>query len=157
MSKTTRRDVLKGGAMAGLAGLAGCKSGKHSTPAVNSTTSHKVQAHWERPPKQTGNNLNVIVLVSDTYRADNLEAYGSQWVDTPNLNQFAKESIVFESFYPEGMPTCQFAASFIRVGVSSRPISTFSKTRSNYQGGISYSWRMSRCPRRCRLQIIKPR
>lgn len=105
MSKTTRRDVLKGGALAGLAGLAGCKSGKHSTPAVNSTTSHKVQAHWERPPKQTGNNLNVIVLVSDTYRADNLEAYGSQWVDTPNLNQFAKESIVFESFYPEGMPT----------------------------------------------------
>ena len=47
----------------------------------------------------------MIVLVSDTFRADNLEAYGSQWVETPYLNQFAKEAAIFESFYPEGMPT----------------------------------------------------
>ena len=45
------------------------------------------------------------MLVSDTFRADNLEAYGSQWVQTPYLNQFAKESILFEDFYPEGLPT----------------------------------------------------
>jgi arylsulfatase A-like enzyme len=105
MSKTTRRDVLKSGAMAGLAGLVGCNSEKPTTPAVKSTAAHKVQSQWAAPPKQTGNNLNVIVLVSDSFRADNLEAYGSQWVETPNLNQFAKESIVFDSFYPEGMPT----------------------------------------------------
>ncbi len=60
---------------------------------------------WEKPPKQQGNNLNLILLVSDTFRADNLECYGSKWVECPNLNRFARESIVFEDFYPEGMPT----------------------------------------------------
>ena len=60
---------------------------------------------WERPPRQTGNNLNLILLVSDTFRRDNLECYGSQWVECPNLNNFAKDAIIFEDFYPEGMPT----------------------------------------------------
>jgi arylsulfatase A-like enzyme len=106
MSKTTRRDVLKGGALAGLAGLVGgCKSTTGKPPIGTLSTHEKVKSHWEAPPKQTGNNLNLIVLVSDSFRADNLAAYGSQWIDTPNLNQFAKESVVFESFYPEGMPT----------------------------------------------------
>jgi glucan phosphoethanolaminetransferase (alkaline phosphatase superfamily) len=62
-------------------------------------------SHWERPPKQAGNNLNVILLVSDTFRADNLAAYGSRWVDCPNLNRLAEQAIIFESAHPEGMPT----------------------------------------------------
>ena len=60
---------------------------------------------WEQPPKQIGNNLNLILLVSDTFRADNLECYRSKWVECPNLNSFARESIIFEDAYPEGMPT----------------------------------------------------
>jgi arylsulfatase A-like enzyme len=60
---------------------------------------------WERPPKQRGNGLNLIVLVSDTFRRDNLECYGSQWVECPHLNRFARESVIFDDFYPEGMPT----------------------------------------------------
>ncbi len=63
---------------------------------------------WEQPPKQKGNNLNLIVIVSDTFRRDNLGCYGSKWIEnleTPNLDKFAKDSIAFEDFYPEGMPT----------------------------------------------------
>ncbi len=45
------------------------------------------------------------MLVSDTFRADNLAVYGSQWVDCPNLNRFAEQAVVFEEAYPEGMPT----------------------------------------------------
>lgn len=63
---------------------------------------------WQRPPKQQGNNLNLIVIVSDTFRRDNLGCYGKRWLEnleTPNLDTFAKESVVFEDFYPEGMPT----------------------------------------------------
>jgi arylsulfatase A-like enzyme len=108
MSDASRRDLLKIAALAGAAGLAGCKA----TPKTSSETSSAAtpapvpgQGKWEAPPKQSGNNLNLIVLVSDTFRADNLEAYGSQWVETPYLNQFAKESVVFENFYPEGLPT----------------------------------------------------
>src|ERR1700761_8409568 len=105
MSETTRRDVLKGAVLTGLAGLAGCKPEEKQSSAPASPVAQKGQGHWEAPPKQKGNDLNLIVLVSDTFRADNLEAYGSQWVDTPFLNQFAKESVVFEEFYPEGLPT----------------------------------------------------
>ena len=69
-------------------------------------------SHWERPAKQQGNNLNVILLVSDTFRADNLAAYGSQWVECPNLNRFAEQAIVFEDAYPEGMPTIPIRRQF---------------------------------------------
>ena len=99
MSKPTRRDVLKGGLATSLAGIAG------AVPSALAQASSDEKKGWEAPPKQSGNNLNLIVLVSDTFRADNLAAYGSQWVETPYLNQFASESVIFESLYPEGMPT----------------------------------------------------
>ena len=106
MTNTTRRDVLKTAALAGAAGLAGCKSTPQPDPkAASAQASVPGQGHWDAPPTQSGNILNLIVLVSDTFRADNLEAYGSQWVQTPYLNQFARESILFEDFYPEGLPT----------------------------------------------------
>jgi arylsulfatase A-like enzyme len=103
--RTTRRDVMKGGLLAGMAEILGCKVQDGLASAVEVQNQAQAQAHWEEPPKQQGNNLNLIVLVSDTFRADNLAAYGSQWVETPNLNEFAKDSVIFESFYPEGMPT----------------------------------------------------
>ena len=87
------------GALAGLAGIP-ARAGAAPPPAESGCGSH-----WERPPRQTGNNLNVIVLISDTFRADNLAAYGSQWVDCPNLNRFAERAVIFEDAYPEGMPT----------------------------------------------------
>ncbi len=99
MSNSSRRDLLKTAALAGLAGSATTPAAAKPEPSSDSGS------HWERPPKQEGNNLNLIVLVSDTFRADNLEAYGSEWVQTPNLNRFAEQSIVFEDAYPEGLPT----------------------------------------------------
>ena len=62
-------------------------------------------ADWEPPEKQQGNNLNLIVIVCDTFRADNLECYGSKWIECPNLNTFAKDSVIFKDCYPEGLPT----------------------------------------------------
>jgi len=46
MSNPTRRDLLKGGAMAGLAGVVGCKAPSAAQP---SATPQKAQAHWEAP------------------------------------------------------------------------------------------------------------
>lgn len=99
--KTSRRHLLKNAALAGGAAAIAAPSALPAPAPPNPETG----AHWQRPPKQQGNNLNVIVLVSDTFRADNLAAYGSEWVDAPNLNKFAQQSILFADAYPEGMPT----------------------------------------------------
>jgi len=97
---TTRRDLLKtGAAFAGAANLVS------SSARAAAAMSEPCGSRWERPPKRQGNNLNVILIVADTFRADNLAAYGSQWVETPHLNRLAEESIVFEDLHPEGMPT----------------------------------------------------
>jgi hypothetical protein len=100
MIKTSRRDLVKGALAAGSIGttVSGATPDRSAQAAIGGS-------HWERPPKQQGNGLNLIVLVSDTFRADNLRAYGSEWVDTPNLNRFAEQAVLFEDAYPEGMPT----------------------------------------------------
>jgi len=66
---------------------------------------------WMQPsPQVTGNgttlgtlargvsrdNLNVVLITLDTLRADHLGAYGSTDVRTPNLDQLAREGVVFE-------------------------------------------------------------
>lgn len=103
MSDTTRRDIMKrtGAALAGSVGLAAPPAAR---PAAKRPAT-SAGSHWQRPPEQQGNGLNVILLVSDTFRADNLAAYGSQWVEAPNLNRFAGQSVIFEEAYPEGLPT----------------------------------------------------
>jgi hypothetical protein len=98
--KTSRRTLLKSAAIVGGAAATG-----PSAQAAAAAPPFESGAHWQRPPKQQGNNLNVIILVSDTFRADNLAGYSSEWVETPNLNKFAKQSILFADAYPEGMPS----------------------------------------------------
>lgn len=50
-------------------------------------------------------SINVIAICSDTFRADHLGCYGNPWIKTPNLDRLAKEGIVFENAYAEGLPT----------------------------------------------------
>jgi len=49
--------------------------------------------------------MNVIVIVSDTFRWDFLGCYGNEWIQTPNLDRFAKKSIVFDRAYAGSFPT----------------------------------------------------
>ena len=67
MSNSFRRDILKG-ALAG----AGALTAAAAPPAAAQTGAGG--SHWEQPHRQQGNNRNVILLVSDTFRADNLAA-----------------------------------------------------------------------------------
>jgi arylsulfatase A-like enzyme len=63
---------------------------------------------WQRPPQQTGNGLNLIVIVTDTFRADNLACYGPKWLEnleTPNLDRFAERTSIFTDAYAELLPT----------------------------------------------------
>ena len=49
--------------------------------------------------------LNVVLVVVDTLRTQYLEPYGNDWIHTPNLGRFAKESLLFTRAYPECLPT----------------------------------------------------
>jgi len=49
--------------------------------------------------------VNAILIVLDTLRQDHVGAYGNDWIITPNLDQFAKESVKFTRMYPDSLPT----------------------------------------------------
>ena len=49
--------------------------------------------------------MNVILIVSDTFRYDHLGCYGNRWIRTPNLDDFADKATVFERAYAASFPT----------------------------------------------------
>ena len=57
--------------------------------------------------------MNFILVIIDSLRKDHVGAYGNTWIKTPNLDQFARESVRFERAYPEAMPTLPFRNSIL--------------------------------------------
>jgi len=55
--------------------------------------------------------MNVIMIVSDSFRYDNLTCYGNTTIETPNLDKFAESAVIFENAYPDGLPTMPVRAS----------------------------------------------
>ena len=49
--------------------------------------------------------MNVIVIVSDSFRRDHLGCYGNEWISTPNLDAFAAQSCVIEGAYADSLNT----------------------------------------------------
>ncbi len=49
--------------------------------------------------------MNVIMIVNDTFRRDCLGCYGGTEVDTPYLDAFARESVIFDRYYIGSYPT----------------------------------------------------
>lgn len=49
--------------------------------------------------------MNIILVVSDTCRADYLPCYGNRMVSAPNLSSLAERSLVFDHFYAGSFPT----------------------------------------------------
>jgi len=49
--------------------------------------------------------MNLLVLCTDTFRADYLGCYGNGWVETPCLDRLAGQGVLFADFYAEGLPT----------------------------------------------------
>ncbi len=107
-STTSRRKFLQAMSVAGASTLA-ARSGEAQPPQPVGDPD-PCGSLWHVPQTQSGNQLNLIVFVSDTFRHDNLECYGGREVngrpvECPNLNRFANDCVVFEDAYPEGMPT----------------------------------------------------
>ncbi|MFZ7104231.1 MAG: sulfatase [Peptococcaceae bacterium] len=49
--------------------------------------------------------MNTILIISDTFRYDNLSCYGKTGVKTPNLDRLAGESYIFDNAYLGSFPT----------------------------------------------------
>lgn len=49
--------------------------------------------------------MNIVFIMSDTFRRDHLGCYGNKTIRTPHLDQFAKRCIVFDKYYANSFPT----------------------------------------------------
>ncbi|MGI8540247.1 MAG: sulfatase [Rubrobacteraceae bacterium] len=52
-----------------------------------------------------GSRMNVVVVLLDSLRKDHVGVYGNDWIQTPNLDALANESLRFTQAYPESIPT----------------------------------------------------
>jgi arylsulfatase A-like enzyme len=65
--------------------------------------------------------MKIFLIIFDTLRKDHTgKTYGNNWIITPNFDEFAKDSIVFEKAYPESLPTIPFRRS-IHTGIRTFP------------------------------------
>ncbi len=48
---------------------------------------------------------NVIFIMLDTLGFNYLGCYGNKWIQTPNIDKFARNATLFENAYTEGLPT----------------------------------------------------
>ena len=49
--------------------------------------------------------MDIILVIIDSLRQDHVGAYGNKWIQTPNLDSFARESVTFTRCYSEALPT----------------------------------------------------
>lgn len=73
--------------------------------------------------------MNLIFVVTDTLRADYLGCYGNDWIKTPCIDAFARESVRFNNCHGEGLPTIQAR----RVFMTGREILPFADVKQ-YKG-----------------------
>lgn len=57
--------------------------------------------------------MNLIAIISDTLRRDFLGCYGNTWVQTPNIDALARESIVLDRCFTGSFPTMPMRADFL--------------------------------------------
>jgi len=80
--------------------------------------------------------MNLLVIVSDTFRWDYLGAYGNEWIQTPCLDKLAGESAVFLDAFAEGLPTIPAR----RVIMTGRNIVPFAYRPQPSDGVQLYGW-----------------
>ncbi len=57
--------------------------------------------------------MNVIWVISDTFRRDHLGCYGNSFIHTPSLDTFARNSVRFNRHYIASFPTMPTRADFL--------------------------------------------
>jgi len=57
--------------------------------------------------------VNIVLIISDTFRRDNLSCYSRRQVYTPYLDRFAKKCVVFDRAYCASFPTMPMRADLM--------------------------------------------
>jgi arylsulfatase A-like enzyme len=68
--------------------------------------------------------VNVILVILDSLRKDHIGVYGNDWIETPNLDALAEDSLRFTRAYPESLPTL-CARRAIHTGMRTWPFRNF--------------------------------
>ena len=82
-------------------------------------------------------SMNLVVICLDTFRADMIHHVGVDFIKTPNMDALAKESIIFEKAYAEGLPTIQFRRAAL-TGIRSFPWRYYDDTRGLFGKGMGW-------------------
>ncbi len=80
--------------------------------------------------------MNLVLIVSDTFRWDYLGCYGNDCIQTPNLDQLAADSALFVDGYAEGLPTLPAR----RVILTGRPVTPPVYIPQKDDGVKSFGW-----------------
>src|SRR3712207_1350499 len=81
------------------------------------------------PQPNESDGTNVVLVIIDSLRKDHVGAYGNDWIQTPNLDALAKDSLRFSRSYPESLPTI-CARRAIHTGTRTWPF----RERRRYKG-----------------------
>ncbi len=57
--------------------------------------------------------MNIVLIISDTFRRDHLGCYGNPWIHTPHLDRLAERAIVFDRCYAASFPTVPCRADIL--------------------------------------------
>jgi len=74
--------------------------------------------------------MNVVVVILDSLRRDHVGAYGNDWIQTPNLDALAEDSLRFTRPYSESYPTIP-ARRAIHTGIRTFPFKNWIPQRDD--------------------------
>lgn len=81
--------------------------------------------------------MNIVLVLVDSLRKDHVAAYGNDWIQTPNIDALAGESLRFTRAYPESMPSIPTRRG-IHTGLRTFPFRGWERT-SEYDVGL-WGW-----------------
>ncbi|MHA1731751.1 MAG: sulfatase [Promethearchaeota archaeon] len=81
--------------------------------------------------------MNTIIVIIDSLRKDHVGAYGNDWIKTPNLDEFARSGFVFESAYPESLPTIPVRRA-LHTGIRTFPYHHYRRFRGDRVSALGW-------------------
>lgn len=77
--------------------------------------------------------MNIVLVILDSLRQDHMGAYGNDWIKTPHLDAFARESVLFTRCYPESLPTLPVRRA-LHTGLRTFPYRRHGDLKGDFSG-----------------------